>query len=148
MSRIHKIYDGGKEIEMVCSGSQDCRLCMRERDQKIKNYLSSIPFPIEYKQVKVKVRKKDGRIVKKLKDKLVVPEGVPEEIIGKTIKYICEVWCDFEYSPCFKCMKNECNDWQRIDEFKGRDPGCPHQMTLLCLEFTCPKGIVDPLQRG
>lgn len=144
MAREHKLIDGGREVTIECSGSTDCRLCMKERDASLRAYANSIPYPAKYK--KVRVKKKNGKVV--IKRRLIFEEGIPEEIIGKTIKYICGVWCNVKYAPCWRCIKRKCTEWQKHSEFKGREPGCPHQIDTYCLDFTCKKGLIMPPRKS
>lgn len=116
-------HDEGKKIHWIdgmpftCDGGVDCQLCHKEWDNRIKNWLKSVPFP--YRSFA-----------------LWHSEKIPRWAIGKTIKQICDK-CKKEKVPCYLCLRNKCEDWYKDPELVGQIIGCANNYDNHCKDWYC-----------
>jgi len=121
--KVHWV--NGVPIQCSASGADsDCQFCRMEKRNKIKTWLKKIPFPTD-----------DMLEVKKF-----LKGGIQKWALGKTHEEICKL-CRLEKTPCFKCLRKNCEDWGVVDHADGIQivHGCTthNEFEGYCTDFEC-----------
>jgi hypothetical protein len=116
----NKTYHIIGDLQIECSGQEDCPICSARKKEEMKGWELSVPFPIPPEGKRYKQKGKQANR-------------------GKTIKEICYTCKDI---PCYICKRTKCPNWMKEKSRKGQEEGCASWDNGYCKTFVCDKGII------